>query len=78
MGYTVQVKDGFISLIKDWFKCPDCGFGHSAHDYEHKLQKSILGFILRNHLSVERRLKNRSELPTLAGVMTCEATIPSG
>jgi hypothetical protein len=39
---------------------------------------NIKNFALRNHLSVERRLKNRSELPALVGVLTCEATILSG
>lgn len=35
---------------------------------------NIKNFALKNHLSVERRLKNRNELPTLVGVMTCEAS----
>ena len=39
---------------------------------------NIKNFALRNHLSVERRLKNRNELPTLVGVMTSEASIPLG
>lgn len=34
---------------------------------------NIKNFALRNHLSVERRLKNRNELPTLVGVLTYEA-----
>lgn len=34
---------------------------------------NIKNFALKNHLSVERRLENRNELPTLVGVMTCEA-----
>ena len=34
---------------------------------------NIKNFALKNHLSVERRLKNRNELPTLVGVMTSEA-----
>ena len=34
---------------------------------------NIKNFALINHLSVERRLKNRNELPTLVGVMTSEA-----
>ena len=37
---------------------------------------NIKNFALKNYLSVERRLKNRNELPTLAGVMTSEASIP--
>jgi putative transposase len=39
---------------------------------------NIKNFALKNHLSVERRLKNRNELPTLVGVMTYEATSPLG
>lgn len=34
---------------------------------------NIKNFALKNHLSVERRLKNRNELPTLVGVLTYEA-----
>jgi putative transposase len=34
---------------------------------------NIKNFALKNHLSVERRLKNQNELPTLVGVMTSEA-----
>ena len=33
---------------------------------------NIKNFALKNYLSVERRLKNRNELPTLVGVMTSE------
>lgn len=40
---------------------------------------NIKNFALKNHLSVERRLKNRNELPTtLRGVMTSEAPSPLG
>src|SRR5690606_15275093 len=34
---------------------------------------NIKNFALKNHLSVERRLKNQDELPTLVGVLTPEA-----
>lgn len=34
---------------------------------------NIKNFALKNHLSVERRRKNRNELPTLVGVLTYEA-----
>lgn len=34
---------------------------------------NIKNFALRNYLSVERRLENRNELPTLVGVLTSEA-----
>lgn len=36
---------------------------------------NIKNFALKNHLSVERRLKNRNELPTLVGVMTSEVQV---
>ena len=39
---------------------------------------NIKNFALKNHLSVERRLKNRKELPTLVGALTSEATSPLG
>jgi putative transposase len=35
---------------------------------------NIKNFALKNKLSVEHRLKNRNELPTLVGVLTYEAT----
>lgn len=35
---------------------------------------NIKNFALKNKLSVERRLKNRNELPTLVGVMTSETS----
>jgi putative transposase len=37
---------------------------------------NIKNFALKNYLSVERRLKNRKELPTLVGALTSEATSP--
>lgn len=39
---------------------------------------NIKNFALKNHLSVERRRKNRNELPTLVGVLTYEAPSPLG
>lgn len=39
---------------------------------------NIKNFALKNHLSEERTLKNRNELPTLVGVLTSEASIPLG
>jgi len=39
---------------------------------------NIKSFALKNHLSVERRPKNRNELPTLVGVLTSEAPSPLG
>lgn len=34
---------------------------------------NIKNFALKNHLSVERRLKNHGQLPTLVGALTHEA-----
>jgi putative transposase len=39
---------------------------------------NIKNFALKNHLSVERRPKNRKELPTLVGALTSEAPSPLG
>jgi putative transposase len=39
---------------------------------------NIKNFALKNHLSVERRRKNRKELPTLVGALTSEAHSPLG
>jgi putative transposase len=39
---------------------------------------NIKNFALKNYLSVERRLKNRNELPQLRGVLTSEAASPLG
>jgi putative transposase len=39
---------------------------------------NIKNFALKNHLSVERRRKNRKELPTLVGALTSEAPSPLG
>ncbi len=39
---------------------------------------NIKSFALKNHLSVERRLKNQDELPRLRGVLTPEAPTPLG
>lgn len=34
----------------------------------------IKNFALKNHLSVEHRLKNQGKLPTLVGALTSEAS----
>lgn len=39
---------------------------------------NIKNFALKNHLSTEHTLKNQNELPTLVGVLTSEANLPSG
>lgn len=50
-----------------------CGCG-SVLNRDKNAAINIKNFALKNYLSVERRLKNRNELPTLVGVMTSEAT----
>ena len=59
---------------REW-TCKRC---NSVLDRDINASVNIKNFALRNHLSVERRLKNRNELPTLVGVMTSEAAIPLG
>ena len=54
---------------REW-TCPKCG-EVVLRDMNAAL--NIKNFALKNHLSVERRLKNRNELPTLAGVLTSES-----
>lgn len=49
-----------------------CGCG-SVLNRDINAAINIKNFALKNHLSVERRLKNRNELPTLVGVLTYEA-----
>jgi putative transposase len=43
------------------------------HDRDVNAAINIKSFALKNHLSVERRLKNRGELPTLVGVLIPES-----
>lgn len=50
-----------------------CGKCNTLLDRDVNASINIKNFALKNHLSVERRLKNRNELPTLVGVMTSEA-----
>ncbi len=55
--------------VREW-TCSGC---NSVLDRDVNAAINIKNFALKNHLSVERRLKNRNELPTLVGVMTYEA-----
>lgn len=64
-----------LKLSQREWECSTC---KTIHDRDLLAATNIKNFGLRNHLSVERRLKNRKELPTLVGVMTCEAPIPLG
>lgn len=54
---------------REW-TCKGC---NSVLDRDVNAAINIKNFALKNHLSVERRLKNRNELPTLVGVLTSEA-----
>ena len=54
---------------REW-DCPKCG---EVVSRDVNAAINIKNFALKNHLSVEHRLKNRNELPTLVGVMTYEA-----
>lgn len=55
-----------------------CGNCSTLLDRDVNAAINIKNFALKNHLSVERRLKNQNELPTLVGVMTSEAATPLG
>lgn len=59
---------------REW-TCKKCG---TLLNRDVNASINIKKFALKNYLSVERRLKNRNELPTLVGVMTSEASIPLG
>ena len=59
---------------REW-TCSNC---NSLLDRDVNASINIKNFALKNHLSVERRRKNRNELPTLVGVMTSEAPTPLG
>ncbi len=64
----LQLKD------REW-TCSNC---NTLLDRDVNASINIKNFALKNHLSVERRLKNRNELPNLLGVMTSEAPTPLG
>jgi putative transposase len=59
---------------REW-TCSKC---NTLLDRDVNASINIKNFALKNHLSVERRRKNRNELPTLVGVMTSEAPMPLG
>lgn len=50
-----------------------CGVCESLLNRDVNAAINIKSFALRNHLSVERRLKNQGKLPTLVGALTLEA-----
>lgn len=59
---------------REW-TCSNC---NSLLDRDVNASINIKNFALKNHLSVERRLKNRNELPAMVGVLTSEAHSPLG
>lgn len=60
--------------VREW-TCSSC---NSLLDRDVNASINIKNFALKNHLSVERRLKNQDELPRLRGVLTPEAPTPLG
>lgn len=58
-----------LKLSDRKWTCPKC---NSIHDRDLNAAINIKNFGLKNHLSVERRLENQNELPTLVGVLTSE------
>ena len=59
-----------LKLSDRVWTCKSCG---TTHDRDILAACNIKSFALKNYLSVERRLKNRNELPRLRGVLTSEA-----
>jgi len=56
---------------REW-TCKVCG---SVLDRDVNAAINIKSFALKNHLSVERRLKNQRELPTLAGALISDTSL---
>jgi putative transposase len=71
---TCGVKNKELKLSDRTWTCNSCG---TTHDRDVLASNNIKRFAFIN-LSMERRLKNQEELPTLVGVMTPEASIPLG
>lgn len=67
-----NINKGLTLQDRQW-TCKGC---NSILDRDINAAINIKNFALKNHLSVERRLKNRNELPTLVGVLTSEAQPP--
>lgn len=59
-----------LKLADRVWTCKSCG---TTHDRDILAACNIKSFALKNHLSVERRLKNQDELLTLVKVLTLEA-----
>jgi len=73
-SYCGGINKGLLLQDREW-TCAVCG---TILNRDANAAINIKNFALKNHLSVERRLKNRNELPTLVGVLTSEALIPLG
>lgn len=65
-----SINKELVLKDREW-NCPSCG---SILNRDVNAAINIKNFALKNHSSVERRHKNRNELPTLVGVMTSEAS----
>lgn len=68
-SYCGTINKELTLKDREW-TCKSCGILLSR---DINAAINIKNFALKNHLSVERRLKNRNELPTLVGVLTYEA-----
>jgi putative transposase len=71
---TCGVKNKELKLSDRVWTCKSCG---TTHDRDVLASNNIKHFAFIN-LSMERRLKNQKELPSLEGTLTSEAPMPLG
>jgi putative transposase len=64
-----NINKELILADREW-TCSTCG---TLLNRDVNAAINIKNFALKKYLSAEHRLENRSELPTLVGVLTCEA-----
>lgn len=69
-----SINKGLTLKDREW-TCSNC---NTLLDRDVNASINIKNFALKNHLSVERRLKNQGKLPTLFGALTLEAPTPLG